>query len=141
MGSADFWNILIFLCKTKSAGLCYRRIRISNISTNQFFPTQPVAPRPNLGPVSGVFLFNMQACYVLKSRAFLQSFNQPEIRVTQGPGGTPGGPTQYILYYCVCFTTHISILCTPGGPWGGAAWGGRLGGAIWHYFPLSGTIF
>ena len=53
--------------------------------------------------------------YVLKSRALLQSFNQPEIRVTQGPGMGPGRSPR-------------------GGP-GGAAWEALLG-IIFYYLPL-----
>ena len=49
--------------------------------------------------------FIIYYCYVLYQGALLQSFNDPEIRVTQGPGGARASPTQYTIYYCVFHDT------------------------------------
>ena len=43
----------------------------------------------------------------LYKEALLQSFNQPEIRVTQGPGGGPGGAhTIHNILLCVFHDTQ-----------------------------------
>jgi len=67
--------------------------------------------------------------HVLKSRVLLQSYNQRENRVTQGPGMGPGRPhtmpphnTQDII---VCVSQHTKVYCVLcGDPRGGGPKGG-----------------